>query len=81
MNSPEALLQQHWGYDSFRPHQKPLIAAALNGKDCIGVLPTGGGKSICYQIPALAQEGLTLVISPFDRLNGGPNYTTTAKQY
>ena len=64
MNSPEALLQQHWGYDSFRPHQKPLIAAALKGKDCIGVLPTGGGKSICYQIPALAQEGLTLVISP-----------------
>ncbi|GEK91663.1 DNA helicase RecQ [Alkalibacterium kapii] len=57
-------LKHHYGYDSFRPGQKELIEAILNGKDALGVMPTGGGKSVCYQIPAIIMDGLTLVVSP-----------------
>ena len=60
----EALLQRHWGYDGFRPGQWEVIAQVLAGRDALIVLPTGGGKSMCYQLPALLFDGLTIVVSP-----------------
>lgn len=60
----EELLYRIFGYDSFRPGQDKLIDAVLSGRDVFGIMPTGGGKSICYQIPALLLPGITLVISP-----------------
>lgn len=62
--SMHELLQRYWGYGSFRPHQEQAIAQVLGAGDCMLVLPTGGGKSLCYQLPALASEGLTVVVSP-----------------
>ena len=59
-----AVLRQYFGHDSFRSGQEELIAALLRGRDALGVMPTGAGKSICYQIPALMAKGLTLVVSP-----------------
>ncbi len=58
------ILKKYWGYDNFRPLQTDIIEAALAGKDALALMPTGGGKSICFQVPALAQEGFCLVISP-----------------
>lgn len=58
------VLQCHWGFGDFRPGQEEAIEAALTGRDALVILPTGGGKSVCYQVPAVVQEGLTLVISP-----------------
>lgn len=58
------LLRQHFGHTSFRPGQEALIDALLNGRDALGVMPTGAGKSACYQLPALLLPGVTLVISP-----------------
>jgi len=59
-----SILHEHWGYDDFRPLQKEIIESVLDGRDTLALLPTGGGKSICFQVPALAQEGICLVISP-----------------
>ena len=59
-----ALLQRIWGHDDFRGLQAPAIQAVLDGRDVLAVLPTGGGKSLCYQIPALMRPGLALVVSP-----------------
>jgi ATP-dependent DNA helicase RecQ len=64
LNSPAQILKQHWGYDAFRPLQEEIITAVLEGKDVLAVLPTGGGKSICFQVPALAKDGICLVVSP-----------------
>jgi ATP-dependent DNA helicase RecQ len=61
---PRALLRAHFGYADFRPGQEELVQAALEGRDALGVLPTGGGKSVCYQVPALALEGVCLVVTP-----------------
>jgi ATP-dependent DNA helicase RecQ len=57
-------LQSVFGYQDFRPMQMDIVLSAMNGKDCLALLPTGGGKSICYQVPAIAMEGICLVISP-----------------
>ena len=64
MDERERLLKQYFGHDSFRRGQEALIDALLSGRDALGVMPTGAGKSICYQIPALMLDGLTLVVSP-----------------
>lgn len=64
MSTPEQVLKQHFGYSSFRGQQKKLIDALLDGQDVLAVMPTGAGKSICYQIPSLLVSGLTIVISP-----------------
>ncbi len=64
MNKAQTILKSVFGYDSFRPLQKEIIENVLNKKDSLVVMPTGGGKSLCYQIPALIFDGLTLVISP-----------------
>ncbi|MEC5343765.1 ATP-dependent DNA helicase RecQ [Brenneria populi] len=58
------ILRETFGYQQFRPGQQEIINATLGGRDCLVVMPTGGGKSLCYQIPALALDGLTLVVSP-----------------
>src|SRR5436190_8345113 len=58
------LLKQCFGFDSFRPLQEEIIRDALAGLDVLALLPTGGGKSLCFQLPALAREGLTVVVSP-----------------
>ncbi|MBK8501880.1 MAG: DEAD/DEAH box helicase [Saprospiraceae bacterium] len=64
VNSPHAVLEKYWGYRTFRPLQEQIIHAILAGKEVIALLPTGGGKSVCFQVPALMRDGLTLVISP-----------------
>ncbi|MEP6627796.1 MAG: ATP-dependent DNA helicase RecQ [Ginsengibacter sp.] len=64
MKEPGDILKKYWGYDAFRPLQKDIIDAVLKGDDALALMPTGGGKSICFQVPSLAQEGICLVISP-----------------
>ena len=64
VRSPQAVLKQVFGYKDFRDGQEAIIAAALDGRDSLVLLPTGGGKSLCYQVPALILDGVTVVISP-----------------
>ncbi len=64
MSEARAKLKEVFGYDDFRPLQEAIVADALAGRDVFALLPTGGGKSLCYQLPALLREGLTLVVSP-----------------
>jgi ATP-dependent DNA helicase RecQ len=58
------LLKQYFGYDTFRPLQREIMHSALEGRDVVAILPTGAGKSLCFQLPALARDGVTLVVSP-----------------
>lgn len=62
--TPQQVLKEVWGYDGFRPLQEEIIQATLNDQDTLALLPTGGGKSICFQVPGLVREGVTLVVSP-----------------
>ena len=57
-------LERHFGWTEFRPGQRAVVEALLQGRDCLAVLPTGAGKSLCYQLPALVRQGLMLVVSP-----------------
>jgi len=58
------VLKEYWGYDSFRPMQEEIVNAALDGKDVLAILPTGGGKSVCFQVPAMMREGIAIVVTP-----------------
>ena len=62
--TPSDVLREYWGYDSFRPKQEEIVRAALEGRDVLAILPTGGGKSICFQVPAMIREGIAIVVTP-----------------
>ena len=62
--TPEQVLKKYWGYDGFRPMQREIVDSALAGKDTLALLPTGGGKSVCFQVPALMSTGTALVVTP-----------------
>ncbi|MEC8610544.1 MAG: DEAD/DEAH box helicase, partial [Bacteroidota bacterium] len=64
MLSPHKVLKTYWGFDDFRSSQLDVIHSILEGKDTLVLLPTGGGKSICYQVPAMMMDGVCVVISP-----------------
>ena len=57
-------LKEYWGYDSFRPKQEEIVSAALEGRDVLAILPTGGGKSVCFQVPGIMKEGIAIVVTP-----------------
>ena len=59
-----AVLERYWGYSSFRPLQQEIIMSILHGHDTLGLLPTGGGKSLTFQVPAMMADGLTIVVTP-----------------
>ena len=63
-NRIHEILKQYWGYDEFRSLQEEIILSVLEGKDTLALMPTGGGKSITYQVPALVLEGICLVVTP-----------------
>ena len=62
--NPADVLREYWGYDNFRPMQEEIIRAAIEGKDVLAIMPTGGGKSVCFQVPGLMADGVTLVVTP-----------------
>ncbi|MEY2793669.1 MAG: helicase, partial [Bacteroidota bacterium] len=64
MNVAKNILKQYWGYDQFRPLQEDIVQAVLQKSDTLALLPTGGGKSICFQVPAMAMEGICIVVCP-----------------
>ena len=64
IQTPLEVLSDYWGYDSFRPCQEDIVEAALEGRDVLAILPTGGGKSVCFQVPALMRDGIAIVVTP-----------------
>lgn len=64
MKNSHQILEKYWGFTSFRPLQEDIILSVLNGKDTVALLPTGGGKSVCFQIPAMVMDGICIVVSP-----------------
>jgi len=86
LQQAKEILKQYWGYPGFRGLQGDIISSVLSGKHTIGLLPTGGGKSICYQVPGLALDGITIVISPLlalmqDQLHGLTKRNIKAYQF
>src|SRR5690606_33068792 len=63
MNTVE-ILRKYWQYDSFRPLQEQIIQSVLDGQDTLALMPTGGGKSVCFQVPAIAKDGICIVVTP-----------------
>lgn len=64
MQTPLDILKEYWGYDSFRPMQEDIVQTASEGRDVLAILPTGGGKSVCFQVPAMMKEGIAIVVTP-----------------
>ena len=62
--TPVEVLKEYWGYESFRPKQEEIVGTALDGRDVLAILPTGGGKSVCFQVPALMKDGIAIVVTP-----------------
>lgn len=62
--TPSEVLKKYWGYDSFRPMQEDIVRTALEGRDVLAILPTGGGKSVCFQVPAMMKDGIAIVVTP-----------------
>ena len=60
----QEILKEYWGYDSFRPKQEEIVDAALEGRDVLAILPTGGGKSVCFQVPGMMKDGIAIVVTP-----------------
>jgi ATP-dependent DNA helicase RecQ len=79
MKQTLSILSKYWGFDAFRPMQEDIIDSVIYGKDTLAILPTGGGKSICFQVPGIAREGMCLVISPLISLMQDQVDTLTAK--
>lgn len=79
MSSPLQILERYWKHTEFRPYQQEIIETVLNHQDCIALLPTGGGKSVCFQIPALINDGICVVISPLIALMQDQVQTLTDK--
>src|SRR3546814_12314344 len=64
MGNIQDILKTYWGFENFRPLQEDIIRSVLDGNDTLALMPTGGGKSVCYQVPALARPGICIVVSP-----------------
>ncbi len=64
LETPLDVLREYWGYEAFRPKQEEIVCTALEGKDVLAILPTGGGKSVCFQVPAMMKEGIAIVVTP-----------------
>ena len=64
MMTPLEILKEYWGYDSFRPKQEEIVNSALEDRDVLAILPTGGGKSVCFQVPAMMRDGIAIVVTP-----------------
>ncbi|MFT7407872.1 MAG: ATP-dependent DNA helicase RecQ, partial [Flavobacteriaceae bacterium] len=64
LKNPAKILKQYWGYDAFKASQEGVINDVMAGFDVLALMPTGGGKSLCYQVPALAKDGVCVVVSP-----------------
>ena len=79
MKHPIEILEHYWNFSKFKPQQEAIIEAVLANEDCIALLPTGGGKSICFQIPALIREGICIVVSPLIALMQDQVNTLNAK--
>lgn len=84
VSTPLEILERYWGHKAFRPKQEDIVRSVLNGNDTLALLPTGGGKSVCFQVPALGMQGMCLVISPLlalmqDQVNNLRNRGITAE--